>query len=362
MPVCTVLSSEQEVESLADAWRDLHRRIGLAPFTDYDWAMAWWKTIGKPADAKLVVVACHEKGRLVGVLPFSIRITRGVRILRLVGHEAYYYRKFLIEDPALAPLLWKTAFGLPGYDFANIKNVHVGSADHDYMKAHALELHKSRVYHCVHNGENRVFLLANRSRAFQRKYRNVLKKLNVADGMTLGCNRGEPYDSDLIDFLVRRKKEWTVERGKRGVFNEETTLDFYREIAALGARQGTLALNWMRDQGKPFAVTLSFTEKNVVYGHTLTMDLRYGKYMPGIFLNMEALIWASENGFQETNYMEGEEEYKTRFAKEHRVICEYAYARTPVGRMFLFLYRMLRFYRAKIVRNQTPQAQVERDD
>ena len=161
---------------------------------------------------------------------------------------------------------------------------------------------------------------------------------------------------------MRRKKEWTIERGKRGVFNEATTLDFYHAITALGARQGSLVLNWLRDQGKPFAVTLNFIEKNVVYGHTLTMDLHYGKYMPGIFLNMEALIWASEKGLQESNFMEGEEEYKTRFAKKYRVIHEFGYARTLKGYAFLLLYRALRFYRAKIVGDRTPQVHAEKGD
>lgn len=344
--VCTVLASEAEVESVSVAWRDLHRRIGLAPFTDYDWAMAWWTTIGRPAGAKLVVVVCHDEGRLVGVLPFTVRITHGVRILRLLGHEVYYYRNFLIENPADCALMWQTVLDLPGYDFANLKNFHEGSPDDAFMATHATILHKSRVYYCLHHGEKREDLLADRSRAFLRKYRNVLKKLDKNEGITLGSSQDDSYDPALIDFLVRRKKQWTIERNKRGVFNENHTMDFYHAITRLGARQGILIINWMCDEGKPFAVTLNFTEKNVVYGHTLAIDLAYAKYMPGIFLNMEALIWASEHGYQETNYMEGEEEYKTRFAKHHRMIHEYACARTVRGHLFFSLYRLLRLYRA----------------
>lgn len=346
MPVCTVLSSEKEVESLADAWRDLHARIGLAPFTDYDWAMAWWQTIGRPAGAEIIVVACHDDDRLVGVLPFTIRTTRGVRILRLLGHEVYYYRNFLIEDPSFSPQMWQMALALQNYDFANIKNVHEGTADFDFMKTQAVELHKSNVYYALHQGESRAKMLANKSSAFQRKHRGVVKKLETIPSLSMGCERPSTYDPALIDFLVRRKKEWTIERGKRGVFNEQNTMDFYHAMTALGARQGKLVLCWMRDGDKPFAVTLNFVEKGVVYGHTLTIDLHYAKYMPGIFLNMETLIWASESGLAETNFMEGEEEYKTRFAKNARVISEYAYARTLKGHLFLWAYRLLRGVRA----------------
>ncbi|MGE4351535.1 MAG: GNAT family N-acetyltransferase, partial [Bdellovibrionales bacterium] len=202
------------------------------------------------------------------------------------------------------------------------------------------------VFYCEHNGEKREDLLAARSRAFKRKYRNVLRKFDANDGITIGADAGPTYDPKLIDFLVQRKKQWTIERGKRGVFDEKETLAFYQAMARLAADRGCLLLNWMRDQGQPFAVTLNFSHKKVVYGHTLAIDLDHAKYMPGIFLNMEALIWASENGFEETNYMEGEEEYKARFAKHARLIHEYALARSLKGKAFLLAYRALRFYRA----------------
>lgn len=352
MPVCTVLTSQYEVESLANAWRDLHRRIGLAPFTDYDWAMVWWQTIGEPAGAELLVVACHDGDRLVGVLPFTIRIKNGVRVLRLLGHEVYYYRNFLIEDPACVPMMWQTALQQKSYDFANIKNIHEGTPDHDFMTGRATILDKSRVFYCLHEGLCSTALLAQRSKDFRRKYRNVQKKIESAETLGVGlCNDGS-YAPALIDYLVRQKKAWTIERGKRGIFNEQNTLAFYRGIARLGAAKGILLLNWIHDGPRYFGVTLSFVEKDVVYGHTLAIDMAYSRFMPGIFLNMEAMIWACDHGFNETNFMEGEEEYKQRFAKQFRVICEYATARTLKGQAYLALYRLLRLYR----RLKTPSA------
>ncbi|MGE4351886.1 MAG: hypothetical protein AB7E52_06830, partial [Bdellovibrionales bacterium] len=155
MSVCSLLTSEDDVTLLASAWRDLQQRIGLAPFTDYDWAKVWWDTIGKSAGAELYVVACHEGDRLVGVIPFTVRITRGVRILRLLGHEAYYYRNFLIEDPAYVVPMWETVLESPIYDFANIKNVHAGTVEDAFFAARAFRMDQSRVFYCEHNGEKR---------------------------------------------------------------------------------------------------------------------------------------------------------------------------------------------------------------
>jgi CelD/BcsL family acetyltransferase involved in cellulose biosynthesis len=342
MKVCSVLSEERDVEALAPLWRDLHRRIGLAPYTDYDWAMVWWKTIGKPEGARLYVAACHDGDRLVGVLPLTVRDSHGVRVLRLLGHEAYYYRNFLIETDDIVRDLWDWILRSGFYDMAMIKNIHEGTPHQDYWQKKGCHLHTSHVYHAALSGQTREQLVKSKSKPFQRKHRTVEKKLaELPSLMVEHFYQDKSYPNQVIEFLVKRKKAWTEERGKRGVFNEANVMSFYQEMTRLGSDKGTLFLNWMREGDNFCGVTLNFIEKTILYGHTLTIDPTYAKYMPGIYLNTEAIIWASENGFKEVNFMEGEEEYKKRFAKESRVIHEYAYARTLRGYLFLQSYKLL---------------------
>ena len=355
MPVCSVLVEEQDVDALASDWRVLHARLGLAPYTDYDWAMIWWRTIGKPTGARLCVVACHEGDKLVGVLPFSVRTTHGVRILRLIGHEAYYYRNFLVEQDAHAPLMWRAMMAAPVFDVCNIKNIHEGTSHCAFWSEQGKRIHTSRVFHTTLSGQIRAELLAAKSKPFRRKHHAVEKKLTEEKGLCAENNRAQAYTHPVLEFLVNRKKEWTIERRKRGVFNEGNVMSFYEEMTDFAAEQGKLFVNWMREDSRFFGVTLNFTEKGIMYGHTLTIDPSYARYMPGIFLNTEALIWASENGMKEMNFMEGEEEYKTRFAKETRTIHEYAYARNLKGVIFLQLYRLLCFYRSKFAKVRTDQ-------
>ena len=83
---CKILTTEAEIEALADSWRDLHARTGRRPVTDYDRFYAWWSTVGKKQmSSSLHVVAGFESGRLAGLLPLSVERRRGMRMLQSDG-------------------------------------------------------------------------------------------------------------------------------------------------------------------------------------------------------------------------------------------------------------------------------------
>lgn len=348
MVTCTVLTSEDEIQKIAAAWSDLHRRVGLTPFTDIVFAQAWWRTIGQPSGAALRVICCYDGDRLVGLLPLTIRKKAFVRVVRLLGHEAYYYRNFLAERPEYLAKMWDTAFAFTDFDLAVIKNVHAGTIEDDYFGGCAKILKASIVYHCELSGKSREEVLSSFSKRFRKKHERAEEALRADKLMESGITLEGPVSVDVIDFLVKRKKAWTIEKGKRGLFNEENPDAFYHEIVRAGLALNKLVLYWMRREGKPVAASLSFIEKGVLYGHTLAFDPSVSYLIPGLYLSTEALLWANENGFKEKNFMEGEEEYKQRFTKKGRVIHEYAFVRTLAGYIFLCLYRMLCFLRKHI--------------
>lgn len=351
MAVCKILTSEEEVAGIADAWRGLQKDIGLAPFTGYEWGMAWWHSIGKPSGAKMLVVACYEKDELVGLIPFSIRIKYGVRVLRLLGHEVYYYRNFLVKEPSLMPFIWQTVFEDKSFDFADIKNIHEDTEEKSFFDARMVKIHTSNVYYNDSLGSQRDEFMKLYSKSFRRKIRRTQKYIDDNTNLEIDYCRGEPVPEDVVDFLVRRKKEWTEERGKRGLFDESDPLTFYREIIQIAAQAGKILLYWMRLDGVVVGTVFSVIEKGTLYGHTMAFDPIASRYAPGIFMSMESLLWASENGLQENNFMEGEEEYKTRFTKISRLIHEYTYARTFAGKLYCWLYTALSFARKLKERN-----------
>ena len=345
MAVCKVFTSEEDVTKLAEGWQALQEDVGIAPFTGYDWAMAWWRTVGKSAGAKLMVVAAFEKDELIGVIPFSIRKKHGVRVLRLLGHEVYYYRSFLVREPTLMPLIWQTALEQKYFDAANIKNIHDETEEHRFLGSRANLVRTNKVYHCEDLGLSREDMLMVIAKRLRQKLRSTHRKIEQDPDLELHYCRAEPVPQDVIDFLVERKTIWAADKKKRGVFDEKDPKAFYNEVITMNAKKGSLLLYWLKYKGEFIGADFSVVEKNIVYGHTLTYDPKGAKFAPGIYLTAEVMFWASENGLIENNFMEGEEEYKRRFGKTHRIIHEYAYGRTIIGSLYLWLYRCLSFVR-----------------
>lgn len=87
---------------------------------------------------------------------------------------------------------------------------------------------------------------------------------------------------------------------------------------------------------------MAVVSDDTLYQLALALDPALLPRMPGLFLTAEALSWAAEEGFRESNFMEGDEPYKERFATGARLIGEYAYARSLKGKLFLFARTVLR--------------------
>jgi CelD/BcsL family acetyltransferase involved in cellulose biosynthesis len=341
----SILTNEKDIEALAPDWQELHRRCGTVPFTDYDWIMAWWRHVGTKMGARLRVCTCHEGGKLVGVIPLCLIRKGGGRILKLAAHEAYYYRTFLGETPEIITQMWRYILSCPGYDLAEIKNVHAETAEDAFFKGCAQQIEESIVYHCENLGSSREEILAHRSSSTQRRMRKVRKEILATPTLSVNCVRDGVVPDRVIQYLLEEKKKWVEDRGKRGIFRQEGVFDFYREIVKLAAEGGKLLLFWMELEGRILAVSLNFIGGKVVYGHTLAFDRTVPRYMPGIYLKWEAIVWAAENGYEESNFMEGAEEYKTRFTNVGRLTHVYLYPRTLWGRVLSFAYRVVLKYR-----------------
>jgi len=242
MAICKILTSEDKIAQIADEWRRIQKEIGLAPFTEYDFAMAWWSSIGKPSGAKIMVVAVYEKEELVGVIPFSIRKKYGVRILRLIGHEVFYYRNFLVKEPSLMPFIWQTIFEQKLFDFADIKNIHKGTEEDKFLDGRIIKVHSSEVFYCEDLDYPIDEFMMRYSKSFRRKIRKTQNYIDKNDDLEIDYCRGEPVPQDVVEFLVNRKTQWTKERGKRGVFNENDPMGFYRKIIKISAETGKILL------------------------------------------------------------------------------------------------------------------------
>ncbi|HAX92164.1 MAG TPA: hypothetical protein DCY07_08185 [Rhodospirillaceae bacterium] len=342
---CRLIRDETQMEGLADGWRALQARIGLAPFTDYDMARLWWQHIGKPSGAALLVAACFDQGKLVGVIPFSIRKKHGVRVLRLLGNEIFYYANFLVANARVAESLWAAVLHDRSYDFANIKNIHNNTPEYAFFTTRFRVFRASPAYYVAHSGRAREAVVASLPKTLRRTIKRLDGAIAAGDGIEMGQTTTQDIPEDVLAFLMNRKRGWAQEKGKTGIFDEANSTALFEAMIHFTAARGAAVLFWLREAGRPVCATLGFIEKSVVYAHMVAFDQSAAKHSPGNYLTAQELIWASENGYGETNFMEGHDDYKAAFTKTARITNEFIVSRSWLGKIYYLLYKGLSLYR-----------------
>lgn len=339
MFVCKALTHEAEIEELAEGWRSLQAERGLSPFTDFDWVWTWWTSLGKPEGSRMLVIACWEEGRLVGVLPFCISKKYGALILRYVSYDAFYMRNLLATSNEVMRALWQKLRESNGFDFADIKNVHEGTAEESILKEFATSVEASPVYFREHKGLTRDTFFKAYTKRFRRKLYKIEEVFREKKEFAFGIDRDGAFLDEAIPFLVEEKLKWCRQNGKTGLFDSDRVEIFYRALCKTAIRQGLFRLFWLRKNEKLVAVLLCFLGRDTLYAHTTAHTPSVRQVHPGLFLKSEAMVWASEAGLRETNFMEGREYFKVRFSSSARIIHEFVFAQTLKGRLFALAYK-----------------------
>ena len=341
---CRILSEESEIEAVAPAWRELHQRIGISPYTGCDEVLLWWQRIGKPSGATLNIVVCFDKDALVGVLPCVVCRRWGTRVLFLLGHDVYYYRAFLVSDVCYVPSLWQTLLIDAEYDIACLKDIHEGTAEAAFLSSVAMPFQESVASLYAHQGETRETLFARYPKSLRRRLRRIEDKIKEGE-IEIGFSAFETPPEEVVDFLIQHKTRWAREHDKKGVFAEEQGCAYFKALVLEMGKQKRALMFWIKWKGQLAAATFSIIQKKVVYAHLAAHDPAAAQLGLGMVITAHEIAWAAENGYQETNFMEGDEPYKDVLSNGKRIISDFLIPLTLKGRMYRFLYRLLVLYR-----------------
>ncbi len=335
---CRILTSFDEIETIADAWRDLQKRSGFCVFGCYDWFRSWWHTMGQDKGRELHVVAATRNGRLAGVLPLSIRKILGVRIMKYAGNELFDYCGALAEDALIVRALWETAQNSKLFDLALIRDV--TSCAHDFGTLESFAKKTS--------GEVAPFIslawpsgeawFAARDRKQRRNFRCKLQRLEKEGPVSVAFHRSGSVAKETIEKMLLHKIAWCARSGKNGIFSNPLVFPAFQRMAALAAERGHLFLAVLTCRDIEVAHILGFINHGTLHCYFMSYAPEWGHCSPGVVLLEKTIGWAIDNGLKEFDFMRGNEAYKFRYATGKRELSFFRFARTPLGHAGSFLY------------------------
>jgi CelD/BcsL family acetyltransferase involved in cellulose biosynthesis len=332
-----ILTSDVEMEAIADQWRALHARANGSFITDYDAFTIWWRCMGRLEPRSLHVVVGRENGALAAVLPLTVVRRKGMRILQ---SDAGLLPEcdVLSVNPAHAAELWNAARQSPHYDFAKIKAVYDGTPCNKALAAFASEREEVESFYLRFDWKTSAEWLASLSSKVRNDFKRNMRRLEEKGPVKYEVCTKSPLPRATIERMIRQKRDWCKAHDTDGPFSHPNISDYFMQLMEKAAETGHLFFAWLTCGEDEVAYDLRFMYDGVVNGYVLAYDAAYAKFSPGNVMISNSVAWAIDNGlkgldFKYTSESASQKFFKLKFCNDVRKAFEYTFSNSLKGRV-----------------------------
>ena len=337
MTTLEVVTDLAEFAGLEDGWDKLWRRAHGSVFQSHPWIDAWLRHDPDAKAWRLHVAVARRDGQVAAILPLAIRRYHGVRILEFAAQRFSDYCDG-IGPPDLLQELWLDVVRRGGFDVVRLKNVPLDAVTRPALASSGMSF--------LTDADDEVSLrLASvwpDGEAWLRTL-NKKKKSNNARGWRMLAESGEvtvecfrqAIPAEVVRHLAELKSQWLRETeaewsallaGGPGLL-----IAFTESLA----RVDRLHAFVIRCGGEIVAGAVNAVHGKRVWAFFSAYDPRFQRASPGILLMTEYTRRAFDEGFEEIDYLRGNETYKFEFATTHAQSRRYTGSATLRGRLAL---------------------------
>lgn len=320
---------ERSVRAVAAEWERLATRVGAPPFLGPTWFAAWLGAFGGVPE----LFVSRDEGGLRGVLPL---IRRGGALTSPTNWHTPLFDATLADEDSAAKLC-ETAAEHAGRRL-DLSFLDPGSpilaacqrfAEEDGWKAIRRTVLRSPYVPLDRSWADYQATIPARRRSKYRRFRRRLEEIGrvevtVEDGT-------ENLDALLDEAFRIEALGW---KGKEGtaILSDPQVEAFYRQVAHAHAARGSLALWFLRLDGRPLAFALAIVEGGVHYDLKVGFDPAWGRYGPGVLLIEARLRHAFESGLRRFEFLGQAERHKTDWTGTiHERLRLQLFPPTPIG-------------------------------
>ena len=325
----TSVEDDASLAAMAEPW---NRLAGDVPFRRWDWLEASWRHFRTSRRSLMTLAVRDGGGELSGLAPWYRQRTRWQgRVLRFLGSDEACsdYLSVLTapgreDDVARSLADWLTKDAAGRWDLLELNCVDAGDP-----VVHRLTEELAARDHTVHaaRGMNcwRLKLPADLddylralSRNRRQKCRSMYRKTFERGTAVLRAADDEDSLQKGLGILIDLHQRRWESVGESGCFACENFRDFLFDVARRFLDKGALRLQWIEVDGVPVAADFSLGGGRCAYGYQCGINPDFRQLLPGTLMMIANLRSAIAQGYEEFDFLRGDEEYKTHWGAELR--------------------------------------------
>jgi len=327
-----VVADADEFESLAGVWDDILYTTGCEDtiYLTHEWLSTWWRHFGEGRE--LHVLLFGRRGRVVGAVPLMItEYGLGMFKVRLVEspgavncNYAWVVSPENREEVAAAfssylggmlrdggPVL---RFNLMPDDGSLLSLLRGGRA-----RAAGLALVERTKTLAPYTELPDSWEEFSSSLSSKRRWllRRSLQRLEEGHRVEFRHCEEDSLEQMLSEFFDLHQRRWQAVSVK-GVFSDPRARAFYADIARKLQEKGRLHFSRLDVDGKMVHGQFAMVYNGKFYASTVARDISYSAYSVGHLHYMFVLQEAIRLGLREYDFLQGDEPYKSFWAKSAR--------------------------------------------
>jgi CelD/BcsL family acetyltransferase involved in cellulose biosynthesis len=362
------ISTDDALGGIKADWDRLSRSITPNVFTSYDWVRAWYTQFAKDRVLRPNVLVLRRDGVVCGIAPLVASITRkfGVSLKRLHfawQSYAWDYNDLVVGDDlsgqiaAVAQYLLRDTQTWDYIDLRELRDTgaiaHIETALTEAGLSFRTFPEEARCPYMPINGSWEEAMLQ-RSRFTRREFRRF--KQRAGEGFRTRVVEDPSKEPELLERMINVEAQKHVGGKLSTPFLGRYVEVFKSLFEALGPK-GWISVVVLECKDRLVAWQLLYRCGKKLWGYMTAYDHAYADLSPGTILISAVIDYGHANGFDEFDFLKGEEAYKLRWATDfHRNYRMVIWNRRWSSR--LHAYRSLRAIKSEL-RLVPPQARTE---
>jgi len=312
------------------AWSEQWNRLAQHnPMISHDWLAAWWQTFG--AGHQLHILAIEHEGRLLACLPTYLHSTKLGAELRWLGSgkvSSDYLSVLMAQhetDLALHPMesLWEMLQDslsqgvISGWRGIRLEGMSQADPQIDTLH-HRFGMRSDPLGNTwrIHLPETwQGFIDRVKKSHCYRKVKKVNQ--NIAAGKLTVRFLDTAEDADFgLETLIALHQLRRHDLGESGCFDDARFVQFLTEATHSMLNRGVARFLVCQASDQPIGIQLQLLGNDTVFVYQCGMDPRALKLEPGHALVAIAVRTAIEQGYQNFDFLRGDEVYKAFWSAE----------------------------------------------